>query len=156
MIRADVVNRRSLRRSLVRIVMAFDQHREQIAFDALDTATGEVSRGRIRPADRLGFRRWLRRWDGEEIEAALEATTGWRFMVEELEAVGAVVHLAEPAETSALRGPKRRAKTDRRDARRLRELLQAGPGAPALGPRPGGGGRGGGPRPAARSRWRSR
>src|SRR5919204_89452 len=136
MIRADVVNRRSLRRSLVRIVMAFDQHREQIAFDALDTATGEVSRGRIRPADRLGFRRWLRRWDGEEIEAALEATTGWRFMVEELEAVGAVVHLAEPAETSALRGPKRRAKTDRRDARRLRELLQAGRGAPAWGPPP--------------------
>ena len=110
----------------MRIVMAFDQHREQIAFDALDTATGEVSRGRIRPADRLGFRRWLGRWDGREIEAALEATTGWRFMVEELRAVGAEVHLAEPAETSALRGPKKRAKTDRRDARRLRELLQAG------------------------------
>jgi transposase len=106
--------------------MAFDQHREQIAFDALDTATGEVSRGRIRPADRLGFRRWLSRWDGEQIEAALEATTGWRFMVEELRAVGAKVHLAEPAETSALRGPKKRAKTDRRDARHLRELLQAG------------------------------
>jgi transposase len=105
--------------------MAFDQHREQIAFDALDTATGEVARGRIRPADRQGFRRWLRRWDGEEIEAALEATTGWRFMVEELRAVGAEVHLAEPAETSALRGPKKRAKTDRQDARRLRELLQA-------------------------------
>src|ERR671937_2113602 len=70
MIRADVVNRRSLRRSLVRIV--------------------------------------------------------GRFMVKELEAVGGGVHLPEPAETSALRGPKRRAKTDRRDARRLRELLQAG------------------------------
>jgi len=110
----------------VSIVMAFDQHREQIAFDALDTATGEVSRGRIRPADRLGFRRWLRRWQGREIEAALEATTGWRFMVEELRAIGARVHLAEPAETSALRGPKKRAKTDRQDARRLRELLQAG------------------------------
>jgi transposase len=108
------------------IVMGFDQHREQIAFDALDTATGEVSRGRIRPADRFGFRRWLRRWDGREIEAALEATTGWRFMVEELRAVGAEVRLAEPAETSALRGPKKRAKTDRQDARRLRELLQAG------------------------------
>jgi transposase len=110
----------------VTIVVAFDQHREQIAFDALDSGTGEVSRGRIRPADRRGFRRWLRRWDGEEIEAALEATTGWRFMVEELRAVGAEVHLAEPAETSALRGPKKRAKTDRQDARRLRELLQAG------------------------------
>jgi transposase len=110
----------------VTIVMGFDQHREQIAFDALDTATGEVSRGRIRPADRLGFRRWLGRWDGERIEAALEATTGWRFLVEELRAVGAEVHLAEPAQTSALRGPKKRAKTDRHDARHLRELLQAG------------------------------
>src|SRR5215216_3790507 len=126
MIRANVVKRRSLRRSPVTIVVGFDQHREQIAFDALDTATGEVSRGRIRPADRLGFRRWLRRFEGEEIEAALEATTGWRFMVEELRAVGARVHLAEPAETSALRGPKKRAKTDLKDARRLRELLQAG------------------------------
>src|ERR671910_1153484 len=105
MIRADVVNRRSLRRSPVRIVMAFDQHREQIAFDALDTATGEVSRGRIRPADRLGFRRWLRRWDGEEIEAALEATTGWRFMVEELEAVGAKGQLAGAAGNSPPGGP---------------------------------------------------
>jgi transposase len=110
----------------VTIVMGFDQHREQIAFDALDTTTGEVSRGRIRPADRLGFRRWLGRWAGEGIEAALEATTGWRFMVEELRAVGAEVHLAEPAETSALRRPKKRAKTDLKDARRLRELLQAG------------------------------
>jgi transposase len=109
----------------VTIVMGFDQHREQIAFDALDTTTGEVRRGRIRPADRLGFRRWLGRWDGEQIEAALEATTGWRFMVEELYAAGAEVHLAEPAETSALRGPKKRAKTDLKDARRLRELLQA-------------------------------
>lgn len=108
------------------IVMGFDQHREQIAFDALDTATGEVWRGRIRPADRLGFRRWLGRWDGEQVEAALEATTGWRFVVEELGAVGAEVHLAEPAETSTLRGPKKRAKTDLKDARHLRELLQAG------------------------------
>src|SRR5215211_9210464 len=126
MIGAAVVDRRSVRRFLVRIVVAFDQHRERIAFDALDAATGEVHRGRIRPADRLGLRRWLSRWDGEEIEAALEATTGWRFVVEELRAVGAEVHLAEPAETRARRGPKRRAKTDRQDARHLRELLLAG------------------------------
>jgi transposase len=33
------------------------------------------------------------------------------------------VHLAEPAETSARRGPKKRAKSDRCDARHLRELL---------------------------------
>jgi len=57
---------------------------------------------------------------------ALEATAGWRFVVEELPRVGARVHLAEPAETSALRGSKKHAKTDRADARHLRELLMAG------------------------------
>jgi hypothetical protein len=36
----------------------------------------------------------------------LEATTGWRFVVEELRCVGATVHLAEPAETAARRGNK--------------------------------------------------
>ncbi len=44
-------------------------------------------------------------------------------MVEELRHVGAEVHLAEPAETAGLRGPKKRAKGDRADARHLRELL---------------------------------
>jgi transposase len=63
---------------------------------------------------------------GARLEAALEATTGWRFVVEELRAVGATVHLAEPAETSARRGSKKRAKTDRADARHLRELLMVG------------------------------
>ena len=57
---------------------------------------------------------------------ALEATTGWRFVVEELHGVGAVVHLAEPAETAERRGRKKRAKTDRADARLLRELVMAG------------------------------
>jgi transposase len=37
-----------------------------------------------------------------------------------------VAHLAEPVETRALRGRKRRAKTDREDARWLRELLADG------------------------------
>jgi transposase len=106
--------------------MGFDQHREQITWDAFDSSTGELRRGRIRPADRESFRHFLRRFGGERLEAALEATTGWRFMVEELKAVGAEVHLAEPAETKVLRGPKRRAKTDRADAKHLRELLQQG------------------------------
>jgi transposase len=60
------------------------------------------------------------------LEVALEATTGWRFVVEELEAIGARVHLAEPAETAARRGTKKRAKSDRADARHLRELLMVG------------------------------
>ncbi len=108
------------------IVVGLDVHREQITFDALDTETGEVRCGRIRPADRDNFRRFLRRFDGESVEAALEATTGWRFIVEELQAAGADAHLAEPAETRSLRGRKRRAKTDRLDARHLRNLLLEG------------------------------
>lgn len=87
---------------------------------------GEVGRARIAPAHRADVRRFLGRFRGLRLEAALEATTGWRFVVEELVAVGAVAHLAEPAETSARRGNKKRAKTDRSDARHLRELLMAG------------------------------
>jgi transposase len=71
-------------------------------------------------------RRFLERFAGQQLEVALEATTGWRFLVEELRAVGALVHLAEPAETAALRGNKKRAKSDRADARHHRELLLAG------------------------------
>lgn len=108
------------------IVMGLDQHRAQITAEWLDTDTGEVSRGRITPADRSGVRRFLARFEGRQLEVALEATTGWRFVVEELDRIGARVHLAEPAETSALRGNKQRAKNDRADARHLRELLMAG------------------------------
>jgi transposase len=92
----------------------------------IDLVSGEISRARVCPADRAGVRRFLERFAGQELEVALEATTGWRFLVEELRAVGAVVHLAEPAETAALRGNKKRAKTDRADARHHRELLMAG------------------------------
>ena len=108
------------------VVMGLDQHRAQITAEWLDTETGEVSRARVMPADRDGVRRFLSRFAGQQLEVALEATTGWRFVVEEVVAVGAEAHLAEPAETSALRGNKQRAKTDRADARHLRELLMAG------------------------------
>jgi transposase len=105
------------------IVMGLDQHRGQITAEWLDTASGEVSRARVAPAHREPVRRFLGRFRGAELEVALEATTGWRFVVEELYAIGAGVHLAEPAETSARRGNKKRAKSDRADARHLRELL---------------------------------
>jgi Transposase len=108
------------------IVMGVDQHWAQITAEWIDLASGEISRARGRPADRAGARRFLARFAGQQLEVALEATTGWRFLVKELRAVGAVVHLAEPAETAALRGNKRRAKSDRADARHHRELLLAG------------------------------
>ena len=108
------------------IVMGLDQHRGQITGEWIDTDTGEVARTRVVPADRAAVRKWLSRFRGKQLAVALEATTGWRFVVEELRRVGAEVHLAEPAETAGLRGPKKRAKGDRADARHLRELLMVG------------------------------
>jgi len=108
------------------IVMGLDQHRAQITAEWIDTSTGEISRARVAPAHRAHVRRFLGRFGDQELEAALEATTGWRFVVEELRRVGARVHLAEPAETAARRGTKKRAKNDRADARHLRELLMVG------------------------------
>ena len=109
------------------IVGGLDLHRGQLTFDYLDQDTGEVTTGRIVPADRGQLRVWLERFAGsQQVAFALEGCTGWRYVVEELERAGIAAHLAEPAETAGLRGPKRRAKTDRADARHLRELLGAG------------------------------
>jgi transposase len=111
----------------MRIVGGLDVHRRQITFDYLDERSGRTRRGRIAPADRLLLRRWLETTLGETPAAfAVEARTGRRFVVEERQRAGIEAHLAEPAETAAARGPKRRAKTDRTDARHLRELLAAG------------------------------
>jgi transposase len=107
------------------IVAGFDVHRAQITFDALDDETGELSRGRI-AADPEAVRRWVERFEGREVHVAVEACTGWLFVCEALEEAGAVAHLAEAGEARALRGPKRRAKTDREDARWLRTLLAEG------------------------------
>ena len=110
----------------VMIACGFDVHRAQITFDLVDHETGELKRGRIAPATREELRRWLAKMSTTRLVIAVEGTTGWRFVAEEVEAAGGQVVLAEPAETRALRGPKRRAKTDRADARWLRELLERG------------------------------
>ena len=99
------------------IVMGLDQHRVQITAEWIDTDTGELGRARVSPAHRDDVRRFFKRFAGQPLEVALEATTGWRFVVEELHAIGAAAHPAEPAETAARRGNKKRAKTDRGDAR---------------------------------------
>ena len=86
------------------LVMGMDQHRAQISAEWIDTITGEISRARVKLADRAGVRKFLARFKGEDLEVALEATTGWRFLVEELQRVGADVHLAEVVQTCGLKG----------------------------------------------------
>jgi transposase len=113
------------------MVGGLDLHRQQITFDAMDTESGEVWRGRVWQPDRERFRRWLRhdvadKANGQPVALAVEGCTGWRYVVEEITAAGYEAHLAEPADTQAARGRKRHAKTDRSDSRLLRELLQRG------------------------------
>jgi transposase len=110
----------------VSIIGGLDVHRRQVTFDWVDRGSGEARRGRVAPATRAALRVWLGELPGAEGAFAVEGCTGWRFVVEELNRAGLVAYLAEPAETSSLRGPKRRAKTDRADARLLRELLEQG------------------------------
>jgi transposase len=110
----------------VTLVMGMDQHRAQISAEWIDTVTGEVFRARVAPADRAGVRKFLTQFKNEDLEVALEATTGWRFLVEEIQRVGAEAHLAEVVQTSGLKGRGKRPKTDWADARHLRELLLIG------------------------------
>lgn len=107
------------------IVGGLDVHRRQITFNYVDTDTGQVCIGRIQPADRPRLRAWLgQRFAGcSDVELAVEAGTGWRYVAEEITAAGGTPRLAEPAQTADKRGSKRRAKTDRADARLLRDLL---------------------------------
>ena len=61
------------------IVGGLDIHRSQITFDYLDTATGEVRCGQVRPADREHLRGWLARFAGHDGDFAMEGGTGWRY-----------------------------------------------------------------------------
>jgi transposase len=104
-----------------------DIHRKQLTFDYLDTATGEVRRGQVAPADREHLAAWLAgRFAGQDAHFAVEGCTGWRYVAEELAAAGVTPHVGEPADTAALRGRKRHAKTDKTDSRHLRTVLADG------------------------------
>ncbi len=113
------------------MVCGLDLHRRQITFDALVVESGESWRGRVWQPDRERFRGWLRdgvtpRAQGGPVALAVEGCRGWRYVVEEIVAAGFEAHVAEPADTKNARGRKHRAKTDRTDARLIRELLASG------------------------------
>jgi transposase len=111
------------------IVGGLDIHRKQLTFDWVDEQNDTWERGRIAPADREHLADWLTRFDpatSGPVAFAMEGCTGWRYIAEEMAKAGVDAHLAEPADTSVLRGPKRRAKTDKADAKLLRELLVTG------------------------------
>ena len=61
---------------------------------------------------------------GEAPEVAIEATYGWYWAVDALQAAGANVHLVAPSKLTVFEG--RRVKNDQRDCRLLGDLMRAG------------------------------
>lgn len=105
------------------ILGGLDIHRGQVTFDYVDTRSGEVTAGKIREPHRERFREWLAMLPERDCEFVMEGCTGWLYIAEELAAAGMRARVADPAEAAALKGKKKRAKTDRGDARHLRMLL---------------------------------
>jgi transposase len=108
------------------MMAGIDIHKRVLQSAVLDSSSGEFVEERF--AGREGLADWAMRWRGRVSRVAIEATTGWRWVARELSAAGFEVHLVDPGQAKALRGKKRKAKTDRLDARWLglvlaRELL---------------------------------
>jgi transposase len=101
---------------------AIDIHKSVLQTALLNPASGEMSDARM-PATREALREWARLLRGQVASVALEATSGWRWVWRELEALGLEVQLAEPAQARALRGRRRTATNDRLDVRWLALLL---------------------------------
>jgi len=101
---------------------AIDHHKAVFQAAMLDPQTGVAADERFE-GSRDGLASWVERWQGRVTDVAIEASTGWRWITQELEAHGIRVHLADPAEARAKRGRTKKAKTDKLDARWLVLLL---------------------------------
>jgi transposase len=103
------------------VTAALDIHKHLLHAVRLDSISGELCEERL--AGREALIDWARRQRGQVAAVAIEATTGWRWVARELLAAGLDVRLVDPGQAKALRGGKKRAKTDRLDARWLALLL---------------------------------
>ncbi len=104
------------------VYAAIDIHKSVFQVAVLDVESGQLSEQRF-PSSREELAAWARRWRGSLAAVAVEATTGWRWVVACLQANGLEVELIDPGQASALQGRRRRPKTDRLDARWLVQLL---------------------------------
>jgi transposase len=97
---------------------AIDIHKRTFHAAVLDVDSGETSERRF-GATREDLKDWAMPLQGTLAAVAIEATNGWRWVWQELSALGFDVRLVDPAQAKALRGRIKRAKTDRLDARWL-------------------------------------
>jgi transposase len=99
-----------------------DIHKSVFQAVVLDPDSGELNECRFVPS-RERLREWASEWRGRLAGVAIESTTGWRWVARELQMLGFEVHLVDAGRASALRGRRRRAKTDKLDARWLALIL---------------------------------
>ena len=104
------------------MLAAIDIHKAIFQAAVLNPDNGEITEERFN-ASRKALTVWIAKWHGQITVVALEATTGWRWVARELQARGIEVRLTDPGQASALQGNRKRAKTDRLDARWLVLLL---------------------------------
>jgi transposase len=104
------------------VYAALDIHKSVFQAAVLDPGSGALEEQRF-AAKAAALDDWALRWRGQLAAVAVEATTGWRWVVARLQQHGLDVRLVDPGRASALQGRRRRPKTDRLDARWLVQLL---------------------------------
>ena len=104
------------------MLAAIDIHKAVFQAAVLEPESGELVEQRF-AASREALAAWAREWNGRLDVVAIEATTGWRWVAHELQALGIDVRLTDPGQASALQGRRQRPKNDRLDARWLVLLL---------------------------------
>ena len=107
------------------VMAAIDIGKQVLQAASLDEASGETTETRL-SSDRESLAAWVEGFEGRLGRVAIEATTGWKWIANALLARSIEVVLVDPGEAAARKGKKRRAKTDRLDARFLLSLLVAG------------------------------
>jgi transposase len=100
----------------VMVMAAIDIGKSVLQAASLDDVSGVAGEARF-TADRECLASWVDGFEGGLGVVAIEATTGWKWVANEL---------SDPGEAAARKGRKRRAKTDRLDARFLLSLLASG------------------------------
>jgi len=110
---------------VVMVMAAIDIGKTVLQAASLDGVSGVSGEARF-TADRECLAVWVDGFGGGLGVVAIEATTGWKWVANELSARGVEVVLVDPGEAAARKGRKRRAKTDRLDARFLLSLLVSG------------------------------
>jgi transposase len=102
------------------IYVGIDLHRKRSQIAALDEQGAELLSRRV-ANDPEALKAILAEL-GDELQVALEATYGWEWLAELLEAEGHELHLSHPLRTKAIAAA--RVKTDAVDARTLAHLLR--------------------------------